>query len=134
MDRNKRHFPRTSFTATVSLEFTKWKDKELRPGNKIITVKSQDLSVSGIGLVDLPAVDHGTLKKLLAGDDKLRLTFHLPPEAEPFTVFARMLWAGQFNKHPESPSRCGCIFIEVDQAMVSRLDHYLKSLGVISFQ
>lgn len=133
MDKNQRHFPRLAYQAEVEVEFIKWNDVGLKRGSHILKARTQDLSVAGLGLVDLPPVEAGILKKLINGDDKLRLTFHLPGGDEPLTVFARMLWRGQFDRHPESPHRCGCLFIDLDTDRIGHIDRYLTAQGLPGF-
>ena len=109
-----RLFPRIVKELEVSYEFVSWKETSLKKLSSPKRILCRDISATGIGLVHVPEVDPGTVKKLTAGTMKVRLALSLDGRP-PIHLFARLVWAETGPSGDDLIERAGFTFLDISK-------------------
>jgi hypothetical protein len=125
---SKREFQRYKCSFRVNYDFVKWNDNDMNFINPKHQTESVDISLSGIGLAKIDAIDKNLIKDLVKGEKKIKLSFTLYDDNSPVFVFARFVWSGTFdNVHIEN-EKVGCEFIDISSYNFNQINAYINDL------
>jgi hypothetical protein len=127
-----REYPRIKKNLKVCFEFVRWNEWDLDEIKKPITMRSYDVSASGIRLLGSPVIKKRDLRRLIKGTKKIRMAIYLDDSESPLMTFARLIWT---NYHvlgrgsPREEMQFGLKFIDVSgpffKTMVQYVDEQL---------
>ncbi len=121
----RRDFPRIPYEMKIAYETVKWNADHRDRLEKPLFSHSYNLSVSGIGLHDLPEIDKHTRNKLICGKEKIRLALYLEGEddPDPVIVFARLVWT---DEQETGAVRCGFTFIDITAEQYALFESFVN--------
>lgn len=128
-----REYPRVQKDVKVCFEFVKWHKWDLDEIKKPITIRSYDISASGVRLLGSPAIRRRDLKRLVKGTKKIRMALYLGTGEDPLMSFARLIWTNYHELDrglPHEEIQFGLKFIDVSSSFFKIITQYVeKQLG-----
>jgi len=123
MGKENRRFPRVKSHLKIGYEFVKWDEKHLDNMKDPDFAHIYDISVSGIGLFNLKALNASILKKLENGKLKVRLALYFPDKELPLITFARLIWS---NLNMGEHHRYGFVFLDVSESFFLSVSEFVS--------
>jgi hypothetical protein len=126
----QREYPRVQQSFKVCFEFVKWNEWDLDEIKKPITIRTDDISVSGLKLQGSAVISRRDLKRLAKGTRKIRLAFYLQEEEPPLMCFARLIWtnySGRNKALAHEVIQFGLKFIDVSGPFLKTLSQYVDN-------
>lgn len=125
---NRRGSERVDCELNVGYEFVKWSEQKLEIGRKQKMAKSYDISPSGIGLAGFDKIPKRIEKKLINGEQKLRLAIELYKDAPLLIIFARFVWNQDNDLLEINSQRCGCTFLDESMESYTMLHNFVQNI------
>ncbi len=126
--KERRGYPRVQQSLKVCFEFVKWNEWDLNEIKKPITVRTYDISASG--LLGSAVISRRDLKRLAKGKRKIRLALYLQEEESPLMCFARLIWisySGSEKTLSHEAMQFGLQFVDVRGPFFKTLSQYVDN-------
>ena len=126
----RREYPRVRQSLKVYFEFVKWNEWDLDEIKKPITIRTYDISASGMRLLGSAVISRRDLKRLAKGTRKIRLALYLQEEESPLMSFARLIWtnySGREKGLSHEAMQFGLKFIDVSGPFFKTLSQYVDN-------
>ncbi len=125
MGKELRKFPRLKADIKIAYEIVKWNEYKLDKIRNPNYAYINDISVSGMGLSDIPNIKKSTIKALKKDRKKIRLAIFLYKNTPPLMTYARMIWSSELVNY--SIERCGFVFLDVTPHFFAAMDEFINS-------